>query len=195
MNTRYPHRVLIWLGISATMASCGDTPFNPNIRGTVDAEVRDRTDGEVEFLGVSSGDFQVSIRSTDGTWVYLGTLTGIVVTLQGGTPTSLYGPSKVFAGTYDRVRLKLSTITFFFPQGGTIGGTVLTSDASAVAAGTSPLELEFSVDPFDVLEKGPTVGISFDLNVEQWITLQILKERVVPDEALRSQVGVAVYNG
>lgn len=195
MNIRSVRKALLFAGVAVFAVGCGDDPLDPNVTGTVDAEIHDTPAGAGAFTGTAAGNIFVSIRSTGGTWVDLGSPNGITVALQSNSASTVHGASSVPEGSYDRVRLTFSGVTFSIDAGGTVSGNVLGSDASAVAADSTPLELELSVTPFDVSSAGGTVGISFDLNVENWIDQQSLDDGVIQDGRIQGQVTVAVTGG
>lgn len=195
MDIRRVWKALLFVGVPVFAVGCGGDPLDPNVTGTVNAEIHDTPSGSAAFTGTAAGNFFVSIRSTDGTWVDLGSPNGITVNLQSSSGTTVHGASSVPVGSYDRVRVTLSGVTFSIDAGGTVSGNVLGADASAVAAGSTPLELELSVTTFDVSEAGATVGISFDLNVENWIDQQSLDDGVIQDGRIQGQLTVAVTRG
>ena len=128
-------------------------------------------------------------------WVDVGSPNGITVTLQSTTSTTVHGSTSLPAGTYDRVRLTLSQVTFSVDAGGTVEGTVLSEDASAIAAGDGNLALEISVTPFTVSTSGGTASVSFDLNVEDWLDLASLEAGVIADGELTGQLTATVSSG
>ena len=195
MNLRSLLYTLFWAGIGLVTAGCGDDPLNPDVTGLVNAFVHDTPAGVAAFTGTVTGNQHVSIRSTGGTWIDVGSPNGITVALQSTTPTTVHGSTSVPAGSYDQVRLTLSSVTFSIDAGGTVESTVLDADASAVVAGNANLALEISVTPFTVSTSGGTASISFDFNVENWIDLQSLNDGVIPDGRITGQVTAVVTSG
>ncbi len=169
---------------------CGDDGLDPDVTGLVNAVVHDTPAGTAAFTGTASGNMHVSIRSTGGTWVDVGTPNGITVALQSTTPTSVHGSSSVAAGTYNQVRLTLSGVTLTVTTGG--GGL---NTGSAVAAGSADLELEISVPDFTVSASAGTASVSFDLNVEDWLSDAMLQAQVIADGDLTGQLTVTVTSG
>ncbi len=175
--------------IAAT--ACGDDPVDPDVTGVVDVVVHDNTpDGA--FAGTAAGNFHASIRTIGGTWFEVGTPNGITVALQSSAPTetTVHGPTSVPAGTYDRVRLTLSGVTFTITTGG--GGL---NTGSAVAAGSADLQLEVSVPDFTVSTSAGTASVSFDLNVEDWLTDAMLTAQVIADGDLTGQLTATAPSG
>ena len=190
MNLRSIRYTLFGAGIALVAAGCGDDGLDSDVTGLVNAEVRDTPAGTGTFTATAAGNMHVSIRSTGGIWVDLGTPNGITVSLQSTTPTSVHGSTSVASGTYDRVRLTLSGVTFTVTNGG--GGL---NTGSAVAAGTAALELEVSVPDFTVSASGGTASVLFDLNVEDWLTDAMLTAGVIADGDLTGQLTVVATNG
>ena len=185
MNVRSVRYTLLGAGMALVAGGCGDDLLNPDVTGLVNAEVHDAPAGSGAFEGTAAGNMQVSIRSTGGIWVEVGTLNGITAALQSTTPTSVHGSTSVAAGTYDRVRLTLSGVTFTVTTGG--GGL---NTGSAVAAGSVDLELEIAVPDFTVSTGAGTASVSFDLNVEDWLTDAMLTAQVIADGDLTGQLTV-----
>ncbi len=177
-------------GAAVAFAACGDDPLDPNVTGLVDAVASDSPAGAAEFSGTAAGNFQASIRSTGDEWVDVGTPNGITVALQSTTPTSVHGSTSVAAGTYNRVCLTLSGVTFTVTTGG--GGL---NTGSAVAAGSADLALEVSVPELTVSISGGTASVSFDLSVEDWLTDAMLTAQVVADGDLTGQLTATVTSG
>ncbi len=171
-------------------AGCGDGGLDPDVTGLVNAEVHDTPVGVGAFVGTVAGNMHVSIRSTGGTWVDLGTPNGITVELQSTTPTSVHGSTSVAAGTYDRARLTLSGVTFTITTGG--GGL---NTGSAMAAGSADLALEVAVAAFTVSASAGTASVSFDLNVEAWLTDAMLTAQLIADGDLVGQLAAAATSG
>ena len=191
MNLRHVRYTLLCTGMALVAAGCGDDVLDPDVTGLVGAEVHDAPAGTGAFMGTAAGNMHVSIRSTGGTWVDLGTPNGITVQLQSTTPTPVHGTTtSVASATYDRVRLTLSGITFTVTTG---GGNLNTG--SAVAASTAALELEVSVPDFTVSASGVTPTVSFDLNVEDWLSDAMLQAQVIADGDLTGQLTVTVTSG
>ena len=187
MNIRSIRYTLFSAGIALVAAGCGDG-VDPDVTGLLNAEVHDTPAGTGAFTGTAAGNMQVSIRSTGGTWVDVGSPNGITVELQSTTPTSVHGSTSVASGTYDRVRLTLSDVTFSVDAGGTIESIVLNADASALAAGDADVALEISVTPFTVSSSAGTATVSFDLNVQDWLTNAMLTAQVIAEGDLTGQL-------
>ena len=179
---------LVASAVAAT--ACGDDGLDPDVTGLLNATVQDTPAGAAAFAGTIAGNMHVSIRSTGGTWVDVGTPNGITVALQSTTPTSVHGSTSVVAGTYNRVRLTLSGVTFTVTTGG--GGL---NTGSAVAAGSTDLELEISVPDFTVSTSAGTASVSFDLNVQDWLTNASLTAGVIADGELTGQLAATVSSG
>ena len=180
---------LVACAVAAT--ACGDDPVDPDVTGVVDVVVHDNaSDGA--FAGTAAGNFHASIRTTGGTWFDVGTPNGITVALQSSSPTAttVHGPTSVPAGTYDRVRLTLSGVTFTVTTGG--GGL---NTGSAQAAGSGALELEISVPDVIVSTVEGQATISFDLNVEDWFSDAMLTAQVIADGDITGQLTAAVTSG
>ncbi len=175
--------------------ACGDG-VDPDVTGIVDVMVHDNTSGGA-FTGTAAGNFHASIRSTGGTWVDVGTPNGITIELESTAPTSttVHGPTSVAAATYDRVRLTLSGVTFTVLAGGTIEMTTLGADAFAVAAGSADLQLEMGVPDFTVSTAAGQASVSFDLNVEEWLTNAMLLSQVIVDGDISGELSAAVTSG
>ena len=136
MNLRCLGHTFFWAGTAMVLAGCGDG-LDPEL-GLVNAFVHDTPGGSGAFMGTASGDFHVSIRLSGGPWVEVGSPNGITVALQSATPTTVHGSTSVPIGTYDRVRLTLSRVTFRVDAGGTIESTPLGANASAMGPAASP---------------------------------------------------------
>ncbi len=179
---------LVASAVAAT--ACGDGGLDPDVTGLVNAVVHDTPAGTAAFTGTAAGNMHVSIRSTGGTWVDVGSPNGITVALQSTTPTSVHGSTSVTAGTYDRVRLTLSGVTFMVTNGG--GGL---NTGSAAAASSADLALEISVPEFTVSTSAGTASVSFDLNVQDWLTNASLTAGVIADGELTGQLAATVSSG
>lgn len=195
MTYRRALTALSTLGLAILVGGCDDGPFAGSGSGRVEAEVRDTPNGASDFSGTAAGDFSVSIRSTSGTWVDLGSPNGITVQLQSALATTVHGEQDVPAGRYDRVRLTLSDVTVSVDAGGEVGGTVLVTDRSTVVGGETPLIIELTVPEFDAGEADGTVELSFDLNVEEWLNGQAFNVGLVPNSSVEGRVSVVVGGG
>ena len=191
MTLRTVRYSLLCAGVALIAAGCGEDGLDPDVTGIVDVVVHDNA-ASGAFEGTAAGNIYASIRSTGGTWVDVGTPNGITVALQSTAPTSttVHGPSSVAAANYNRVRLTLSGVTFTVTTGG--GGL---NTGSAQAAGSADLELEISVPEFTVSTEAGQASVSFDLNVEAWLTDQMLSDGVIPDGALTGQLTATVSSG
>ena len=192
MNLRRLGHTFFLAGTALVLAACSDG-LDPEL-GLVNGFVHDTPGVSGAFTGTASGDFQLSIRLTEGPWVEVGSPNGITVDLQSTTPTTIHGSTSVPAGSYDRVRLTLSRVTFSVDAGGTIESTTLGAEASALAAGDLPLAIEISRS-FTVSTDGGTATVSFDLNVEDWLTNQMLSDGVIADGDLTGQFTASVTSG
>ena len=186
-------RSVLNLALVASMiaaTACGDDPIDPDVTGVVDVVVHDNTSGGA-FAGTAAGNFHASIRSTGGTWVDVGTPNGITVALQSSSPTTttVHGPTSVPAGTYNRVRITLSGVTFTVTTGGGL------NTGSAQAAGSGALELEISVPDVIVSTVEGQATVSFDLNVEDWFTDQMLSDGAIANGDLTGQLTATVNSG
>ncbi len=94
------------------------------------------------------------------------------------------------AGSYDRVRLTLSGVTFTVTTGG--GGL---NTGSALAAGSADLVLEIAVTSFTVSSTAGQASVSFDLNVENWLSDAMLTAQVIADGDLTGQLTASVTSG
>ncbi|HLE56981.1 MAG TPA: hypothetical protein VJB15_07860, partial [Rhodothermia bacterium] len=160
------------------IGACGEDPLNPDVTGIVNAVVHDDPqDGHGKrassFSGTAAGNMFVSLRSTGGTWINVGSPNGITVNLQSQAATTVHGPTSVPAGEYDRVRLTLSNVEVTVKGGGAIGRISLQSDVKATLAADSPFSVERSVSDFPVDEAGTTL-VRFDLNAEIWLDEEAL---------------------
>ena len=180
---------LVACAVAAT--ACGDDPVDPDVTGVVDVVVHDNT-SDGAFAGTAAGNFHASIRTTGGTWFDVGTPNGITVALQSSSPTAttVHGPTSVPAGTYDRVRLTLSGVTFTVTTGG--GGL---NTGSAVAAEGGALELEISVPEVIVSTVEGQATISFDINVEDWFSDAMLTAQVIGNGDITGQLTATVASG
>ncbi len=193
MRLRSVRHTLLWAGAAVALAGCGDDGLNPDVTGLVDAVAHDTPAVAAAFTGTAAGNIHASMRSTGGEWVDVGAANGITVTLQSTTTTSVHGSQSVPAGTYDRVRLTFSGVTFTVTDIGT--GTVVTATGSAELAGTADLELEVSVAEFTVSSTTGEASISFDLNVEDWLTDAMLTAGVIADGDLTGQLTAVATSG
>ncbi len=185
---------LFWAGAAVALAGCGDDGLDPDVTGLVDVVVHDNVT-TAAFTGTAAGNIHAAIRSTGGEWVEVGMPNGITVALESTAPTStpVHGPQSVPAGTYDMVRLTFSAVTFTVSDGG--GGTIVTNAGSAVLAGTAALELEVAVAEFTVSSTAGTASVSFDLNVEAWLTDAMLTAGVIADGDLTGRLTATATGG
>jgi len=190
MKLRSVRHTLFWAGAAVALAGCSDA-LDPDVTGLVDVVAHDDPAATAAFAGTAAGNFQASMRSTGGEWVDVSTANGITVALESTTAISVHGPQSVPAGTYDLVRLTLYAVTFTI----TDVGTTFANLGSAVLAGTTDLELEVSVAEFTVSETSGTASVSFDLNVEAWLTNAMLTAGVIADDALTSQLTAVATGG
>ena len=189
--------VLLNLALIASVVAstaCGDDALDPDVTGLVNVVVHDNTAASA-LSGTAAGNIHASIRSTANEWVDVGTPNGITVALQSTAPTvtTVHGVTSAPAGTYDQVRLTFSRVTFTVTDVGQ--GTIVTNTGSAEAAGTTDLELEISVNDFTVSESGGTASVSFDLNLEDWLTNQMLSDGLIADSNLAGQLTASVTGG
>ncbi len=191
MKLRSVRYTFLWAGAAVVLAGCGDDPLDPDVTGLVDAVAHDTPAVAAAFTGPAAGNIHASIRSTGGEWVDVGTANGITVTLESATTTTVHGPQMVPAGTYDRVRLTFSSVTFTI----TDVGTTFANTGSAVLAGTADLELEVAVPDFTVSSTAGTANVSFDLNVEAWLTDAMLTAGVIADGDLTGQLTAVATSG
>lgn len=192
MKLRSIRHTLFWAGAAVALAGCSDA-LDPDVTGLVDVVAHDNPAAAAAFAGTAAGNFQASMRSTGGEWVDVSAANEITVALESTTAISVHGPQSVPAGTYDRVRLTFSAVTFTVTDVGQ--GTVVTNTGSAVLAGTTDLGLEVSVAEFTVSEASGTASVSFDLNVEAWLTDAMLTAGVIADDALTGQLTAVATGG
>ena len=185
--------MLFCAGAAIALGGCGGDGIDPDVTGIVDVVVHDNTTAAAAFTGTAAGNIHASIRSTGGTWVEVGTPNGITIALESTAPTSttVHGPSSVAAATYDRVRLTFSGVTFTV----TDVGTTFANTGSAELAGTADLVLEVSVPDFVVSTAAGQASVSFDLNVEDWLTNVMLLSQVIADGDLSSELTATVASG
>lgn len=196
MFDRRARTALLCAGALLSAVACGDDGvLDPSDDGRVEAEIHDSPDGAGRYSGTAAGDYSVSIRTTSGTWVDLGSPNGITVALQSATSTTVHGEQSAPEGRYDRVRLTLSNVTISVAAGGEVGGTVLINDRSTVLAGDGPLVLEVAVPTFEVDESEDAPMITFDLNSETWLTGQAFNLGVVAGSTVQGKVTAVVTGG
>ena len=87
------------------------------------------------------------------------------------------------------MRLTLSGVTFTVTGGGGF------NTGSALAAGSTDLELEISVPDFTVSTSAGTASVSFDLNVQDWLTNASLTAGVSANGDLFAQLTATVTSG
>ena len=187
MRLRPIRYALLWAVAAVAFAGCGDDPLDPDVTGLVNVVVGDNPTGAAGFMGTANGSYRAQLISTGDEVAPVGSLNGITVTLQSSTATSVHGAQSVPAGKYDRVRLTLSGVTFDV----TDAGTTFTNTGSAVAGGTTDLELEISVSEFTVSEGGTTAIVTIDLNVEDWLTNAMLTAGVIAEGDVTGLTAVA----
>lgn len=181
-----------------TVLGCDEDPLDPDVTGIVDAVVQDNpqqvasaafSDPEATnaFSGTAAGDMHVSLRTTDGEWVDVGSPNGITVNLQSSGATTVHGPTSVPVADYDRVRLTMSEVEVTVEAGSVIEETTLQGDAKATIAADAPLVVERTVAEFSISESG-TAMVVFELNAENWLNLSVLDAGAIDDDAVRSNV-------
>ena len=172
-------------------AGCGSDALGPD---TAQGEgfVSDAPAAAATYSGTAAGDFQVSFSSDGQTWIDLGSLNGITVTLQdAATGQTVHGQQVVPEGTFNRVRLIVQDIEFTVAAGGTVGGVAIGEETKADLASGAPLSIERAVQEF-TLSEGQRVEIRFDLNSEVWLTAADLQAGVLPTAAAEAGVTVSV---
>lgn len=197
-----PRIFILFVTLAVSVAACDEDPLDPNVTGIVEAVVQDNPQlvaadeaamrkGSTALTGTAAGNMNVSMRSTGGDWIDVGSPNGITVNLQSSSGTTVHGPTSVPVGSFDRVRLTISAVQVTVKAGSVIGGTTIGGDMKSMIASDSPLVVEKSVATFETEEGGRAV-ILFELNSEDWLSVAALTQGQVASDKVRSSVTVVV---
>ena len=104
-------------------------------------------------------------------WLDLGSPNGISVQLQSASATTVHGAQSVPDGTYRWVRLSFRDVQIKVAAGSAIGGTTFDEEQTVELAANEEVSVPIQVGPFEIDDASGAV-ISFDLNSEEWLTLE-----------------------
>lgn len=183
---------------------CGDGSTGPGDESSVDAAVADDPGSGAGAIGprlstgvsgrTFEGDFNAQGRvevSVDGqTWVDLGSMQSVAVTLQSGEQVAVHTGARVPARAFSRARLVLRNATTTIRAGSTIGGTLIDADLQISIAGGGEFTIEKSVS-LDLSTRSSAV-VLFDLNSEQWIDETAVEAGAVTAARVQSATTVTV---
>lgn len=202
------------VAVSLPFAGCEDDtsgPENGDDVGTIEAFVTDDPQsgapavlgeaGDVSrsmaavasaFTGSIQGDFRAAISVDGETWVDLGSLNGISLSLQTtGGETSVHGQQSVSVGTYSRVRLVIDGAQAEIAAGSVIGTITLGVDTSVSIGSAGQVVVDVTVAPFTI-ESGTDARVVFDLNSEAWLTEPAVTLGTASEAEVASNVDVGV---
>ncbi len=164
----YSSRTRFILIATLVLSGCSES-LGPDA-GSAEAFVHDDPPPGSTFAGTAAGDFYASI-STDGeTWLDLGSPNGITVELQSASATTVHGAQSVPHSTYRWVRLSFRDVQIKVAAGSTIGGTTFDGEQTVELAANEEISAPIQVGAFEIDDASGAV-ISFDLNSDEWLTL------------------------
>lgn len=183
---------------------CGDGSTGPDEESRIDAAIVDDPGSGAGSVGPQlsaafagrtfDGDFSAQGRvevSVDGqTWVDLGSMQSMTVTLQSGDRVAVHTAARVPARAFTRARLVLRNATATIRAGSTIGGTLIDADLQISIAGGGEFTVEKSLS-LDLSARSSAM-ILFDLNSEQWIDETAVQAGAVTASRVQSATTVGV---
>ncbi len=152
------------------LSGCASDSLRPDA-GSAQAFVHDDPPLGSTFAGTAAGDFYASISADGQTWFDLGSPNGISVQLQSASATTVHGAQSVPEGTYRWVRLSFRDVQIKVAAGSAIGGTTFDEEQTVELAANEEVSVPIQVGPFEIDDASGAV-ISFDLNSEEWLTLE-----------------------
>jgi hypothetical protein len=181
--------MLAALTLLPLLAACGDDPAGP-VEGQMNGAVVDRPATASDYTGNVAGNFQFSV-STDGqTWIDVGSLNGITLLLQDSTATSMHGAQDAPTGAFRHVRMRVQAAEVTVDAGSEIGGTNFPSDMKVDVAQTEDLIVERQVTS-PAVGSDEAVLVTFDLNTETWLTVDVVNAGEAANSAIEPAVTVS----
>ena len=172
------------------LSGCAGDGLGPDA-GSAEAVVHDDAPIESTFAGTAAGEFYASI-STDGqAWLDLGSPNGITIELQSASATTVHGAQSVPHGTYRWARLSFRNVQIKVAAGSTIGGTTFEGEQTVELAANEETSVPIRVGPFEI-DEGSGAVISFDLNSEEWLTLERVLAGAIPGAVVVDHITVTV---
>ncbi len=184
-------------GVGALVAAmslfaCGDDVLGPDVAQSEGFVFDDPAAGGASYSGTAAGNFQVSISADGQTWIDLGSLNGITVSLQvSPDERTVHGVQSIPEGTFNRVRLVLQDVEVTVAAGSTVGGVTFPQEMKTDLASGAPLSIERGVPDFTVRE-GERAEVRFDLNSEGWLTADAVQGGLVSPADVRAAVTASV---
>jgi hypothetical protein len=180
--------MLAALTIAPLLAACGDDPAGP-VEGQMNGAVVDRPAAASDFTGNMAGNYQFSVSTDGDTWVDVGTLNGITILLQDSTVTSMHGAQDAPTGAFRYVRMRARAAEVTIDAGSEIGGTNFPSDMKVEVAETEDLIVERQVTS-PAVGSDEAVLVTFDLNSEAWLTVDVVNAGEASNSAIEPAVTV-----
>ena len=163
-----------------SVLACGDDALGPDVAQSEAFVFDDPAVGGASYSGTAAGNFQASLSADGQTWIDLGSLNGITVSLQvSPDEATVHGAQAIPEGTFTRVRLVLQDVEVTVSAGSTVGGVMFPQEMKADLASGVPLSIERVVPEFSVMD-GERAEIRFDLNSESWLTANAVQNGLVP---------------
>ncbi len=172
------------------LSGCAGDGLGPDA-GSAEAFVHDDPPLGSTFAGTAAGDFSASISADGQTWLDLGSPNGITVQLQSASATTVHGAQSVLGGTYRWVRLSFRDVQIKVAAGSAIGGTTFDDEQTVELAANEEVSVPIQVGPFEIDDASGAV-ISFDLNSEEWLTVDRVLAGAITGAEMVDQVTVTV---
>ena len=174
-----------------SVIACGDDALGPDLAQSEAFVFDDPVATGASYSGTAAGDFQASLSADGVTWIDLGSLNGITVSLANSAEATVHGAQAVPTGTFRWVRLILRDVEITVAAGSTIGGVTFPQEMKADLAVGTPLSIQRLVSEFTVTE-GEGSTIRFDLNSDSWLTAEAVQNGLVPLAEVEAAVTASV---
>jgi hypothetical protein len=140
---------------------------------------------ESSFGGTFEAVAEIAIMRNGSGWVVMAPAAPVAIPLQRELEAAaLQGRGGMPVGTYSRARLTLSDARAALVAGSTVGGVAVAQDIS-LHVGTEGFVIEKEIAPFTLTSR-TRVSLFFDLNTQDWLDAESLREGVVDHEKVRA---------
>jgi hypothetical protein len=140
---------------------------------------------ESSFGGTFEAVAEIAILRNGSGWVVMAPASPVAIPLQSELEAAAFqGRGGMPVGTYSRARLTLSDARAALLAGSTVGGVAVAQDIS-LRVGTEGFVIEKEISPFTLTSR-TRVSLFFDLNTQDWLDAESLREGVVDQEKVRA---------